>query len=253
MSSLPISLGLVGWISWLFLALAYEVTSAQESSDKTASKVQAWVPGVVVERLAEHPDLVTPTGIDLDSQGNIWVVSSHTHFRPSSYQGPEFDEILVFDSEGKNRRVFYNKTKATMQLLWGPDGWLYVAQRDRILRVKDSDNDGVGDTEETIAGLDTLADYPHNGLSGMTWHTDGGLIFSLGENFGKDQKFWDFPCCSGRAKKDPSPEAPTSTSNLKSGSWMRHSLRTSVRGEALRSSLLVKSKQNVGRTLTTRN
>lgn len=82
--------------------------------------------------------------------------------------------------------MFYNKTKATMQLLWGPDGWLYIAQRDRILRVKDSDNDGVGDTEETIAGLDTLADYPHNGLSGMTWHTDGGLIFSLGENFGKD-------------------------------------------------------------------
>jgi putative membrane-bound dehydrogenase-like protein len=114
------------------------------------------------------------------------VVSCHTHFRPSSYQGPEFDEILVFDSEGKNRRVFYNKTKTTMQLLWGTDGWLYVAQRDRILRVKDSDNDGVGDTEETIAGLDTLADYPHNGLSGMTWHTDGGLIFSLGENFGKD-------------------------------------------------------------------
>ena len=186
MSSLPISLGSLGWISWLILALALEATSAQESSDKTAPRVQASVPGVAVERLAEHPDLVTPTGIDLDSQGNVWVVSCHTHFRPSSYQGPEFDEILVFDSEGKNRRVFYNKTKTTMQLLWGADGWLYVAQRDRILRVKDSDNDGVGDTEETIAGLDTLADYPHNGLSGMTWHTDGGLIFSLGENFGKD-------------------------------------------------------------------
>ena len=186
MSSLPISLGSVSWISWLLLALALEATSAQESSDKTAPRVQASVPGVAVERLAEHPELVTPTGIDLDSQGNVWVVSCHTHFRPSSYQGPEFDEILVFDSEGKNRRVFYNKTKTTMQLLWGTDGWLYVAQRDRILRVKDSDNDGVGDTEETIAGLDTLADYPHNGLSGMTWHTDGGLIFSLGENFGKD-------------------------------------------------------------------
>ena len=186
MSSLPISLGSVSWISWLLLALALEATSAQESSDKTAPRVQASVPGVAVERLAEHPELVTPTGIDLDSQGNVWVVSCHTHFRPSSYQGPEFDEILVFDSEGKNRRVFYNKTKTTMQLLWGADGWLYVAQRDRILRVKDSDNDGVGDTEETIAGLDTLADYPHNGLSGMTWHTDGGLIFSLGENFGKD-------------------------------------------------------------------
>ena len=196
MSRLPISLGSLGWISWLFLALALEATSAQESSDQTAPRVQASVPGVAVERLAEHPELVTPTGIDLDSQGNVWVVSCHTHFRPSSYQGPEFDEILFFDSEGKNRRVFYNKTKTTMQLLWGADGWLYVAQRDRILRVKDSDNDGVGDTEETIAGLDTLADYPHNGLSGMTWHTDGGLIFSLGENFGKD---WTLRGSDGRS------------------------------------------------------
>lgn len=84
MSSDPNSLGLVSWISWLVLALASEVTSAQETSDTTASGVRVWVPGVVVERLAEHPDLVRPTGIDLDSQGSIWVVSSHTHFRPSS-------------------------------------------------------------------------------------------------------------------------------------------------------------------------
>ena len=63
---------------------------------------------------------------------------------------------------------------------------LFRSQRDRVLRVRDSDGDGVGDLEEPIATLETLADYPHNGLSGMTWHTDGGLIFSLGENFGKD-------------------------------------------------------------------
>jgi len=189
MPSLPISGCHVSWmfsIAFAFWGLAPDVSLGQESTDKTASKVQTLMPGVSVERIAEHPDLVTPTGIDLDAQGNVWVVSCHTHFRPSNYQGPECDEILVFDSHGKNRRVFYNKTKTTMQLLWGSDGWLYVAQRDRILRIKDSDNDGIGDTEESIAWLDTLADYPHNGLSGMTWHTDGGLIFSLGENFGKD-------------------------------------------------------------------
>jgi len=154
--------------------------------DKTAPAVVTLEPGVKVTLLAEHPDLVTPTGIDLDPQGNLWVVACHTHFRPAGYQGPESDEILVFDPQGKNRRVYYNNTKTTMQLLSGPDGWLYVAQRDRILRIKDSDNDGVGDTQELIARLETEADYPHNGLSGMTWHNDGGLIFSLGENFGKD-------------------------------------------------------------------
>jgi hypothetical protein len=73
-----------------------------------------------------------------------------------------------------------------MQVLLGPDHWVYLAQRDRILRVRDTDRDGVADLEENIATLDTIADYPHNGLSGLAWHPDGDLVFSLGENFGKD-------------------------------------------------------------------
>jgi putative membrane-bound dehydrogenase-like protein len=73
-----------------------------------------------------------------------------------------------------------------MQVLLGPDHWVYLAQRDRILRVRDTDSDGVADMEENIATLDTIADYPHNGLSGLAWHPDGDLVFSLGENFGKD-------------------------------------------------------------------
>lgn len=149
-------------------------------------KIELLQPGVKLTLLAEHPDLVTPTGIDVDDQGRIWLAACHTHFRPEGYAGPEHDEILVFDASGKNRRVFYNKTDATMHVECGPDGWLYLAERDRILRVKDSDGDGVGDTEENLATLDTVANYPHNGLSGMAWHPDGGLVFSLGENFGKD-------------------------------------------------------------------
>lgn len=149
-------------------------------------QIQTLQPGVKLTLLAEHPDLVTPTGIDVDEKGTIWLASCHTHFRPEGYEGPAHDEILVFDANGKNRRVFYNKTDATMHVECGPDGWIYLAERDRVLRVKDSDGDGAGDTEENLATLDTLADYPHNGLSGMAWHPDGGLIFSLGENFGKD-------------------------------------------------------------------
>ena len=143
-------------------------------------------PGVKLTLLAEHPDLVTPTGVDVDAQGRIWVVACHTHFRPEGYAGPAHDEILVFDRAGKNRRVFYAKTAATMHLELGPDGWVYLAERGRLLRVRDADGDGVGDLEENLATLETVADYPHNGLSGMAWHPDGSLLFSLGENFGKD-------------------------------------------------------------------
>ena len=149
-------------------------------------RIEILQPGVKLTLLAEHPDLVTPTGISVDAKGNIWLVACHTHFRPEGYAGPAHDEVLVFTPDGKGRRVFYNKTDATMHLEIGPDGWVYLAKRDRLLRVKDTDGDGTGDKEENIATLDTLADYPHNGLSGMAWHPDGGLVFSLGENFGRD-------------------------------------------------------------------
>lgn len=160
--------------------------TAPEVPVEISPQIQTRQPGVKLTLLAEHPDLVTPTGIDVDEAGQIFTIACHTHFRPGDYTGPEHDEVLVFNADGKNRRVFYNATTATMQLILGPDGWVYLAERGRILRVKDSDGDGKGDTEETLAALDTLADYPHNGLSGMAWHPDGGLVFSLGENFGQD-------------------------------------------------------------------
>ncbi|MFN7734118.1 MAG: PVC-type heme-binding CxxCH protein [Pirellula sp.] len=147
--------------------------------------VQMLQPGVRLTLLAQHPQLATPTGIDVDSEGNLWVIACHTHFPPKDYAGPKNDEVLVFSADGKNRRVFYDKTSTTMQLLLAKDGWVYLSQRDRVLRVRDNNGDVRGDIEETIVKLDTVADYPHNGLSGMAWNTDGGLVLSLGENFGK--------------------------------------------------------------------
>ena len=167
-------------------ALAADPPKAPDVPAELPPQIEIRAPGVKLTLLAEHPDLVTPTGIAVDAKGNIWVASSHTHHRPQGYAGPAHDEILVFDREGKNRRVFYNRTTATMHVETGPDGWIYLAERSRILRVKDTDGDGVGDVEENLATLDTVSDYPHNGLSGMAWNPEGGLVFSLGENFGKD-------------------------------------------------------------------
>ena len=167
-------------------ALSADPPKAPNVPAELPARIEVLQPGVKLTLLAEHPDLVTPIGISVDAQGKIYLVSSHTHFRPQGYTGPAQDEVLVFDREGKNRRVFYNKTDKTMHVKVGPDGWIYLATRSRILRVKDTDGDGTGDVEETVAALDTIAEYPHNGLSGMAWHPDGDLIFSLGENFGKD-------------------------------------------------------------------
>jgi putative membrane-bound dehydrogenase-like protein len=147
--------------------------------------------GVSLTELVVDPAVVTPTGIDVDARGRIWTVASHTHFRPDDYVGPEHDEVLVFsdrDGDGRyeTREVFYAATDATMDLELGPDGWVYLAERDRILRVKDTDGDGRADREESLAVLQSEADYPHNGHAGLAWHPDGDLVFALGENFWKE-------------------------------------------------------------------
>ena len=151
-------------------------------------QVTATESGIRLTMIAEHTDLVTPTGIDVDDQGRVWAVATHTHMRPDDYIGPTHDEILVFDVKQQGppgRHVFYNATTATMDLELGPDGWVYLAERDRILRIKDTDGDGAADIEENLVVMTSDADYPHNGLSGLAWHPEGDLVFGLGENFAK--------------------------------------------------------------------
>ncbi|MBI3882513.1 MAG: c-type cytochrome [Verrucomicrobia bacterium] len=148
-------------------------------------------PGVKLTLVAEHPQVMTPTGIDADKEGRVWVINSHTHFRPADYPGPKHDEIVVLsnpDATGRmqKRSVFYNNTDATMDLELGTNGWVYLSERGRILRVKDSNGDGLGDREEVLATLKTEETYPHNGMSGLAWHPSGDLIFALGENMWKD-------------------------------------------------------------------
>ena len=145
---------LIGLLFFMPLEAA-DATKPPEALSALAPAIEIQKPGVTMTLLAEDPDLVTPTGIDVDSQGRIWLIASHTHFRPEGYIGPEHDEILVFDATGKNRRVFYEKTDATMQLILGSDGWVYLAERDRIVRVRDTDGDGIGDLEELLANLIT--------------------------------------------------------------------------------------------------
>jgi hypothetical protein len=149
-------------------------------------QIETLQPGVKLTLLAEHPDLVTPTGIDVDEKGNIWLASCHTHFRPRATMGPSTMRSWSSMPTAKTAASFTTRPMPRCMSNVGPDGWIYLAERDRILRVKDTNGDGVGDLEENLATMNTLADYPHNGLSGMAWHPDGGLVFSLGENFGKD-------------------------------------------------------------------
>jgi len=163
-------------------------------------ELRTLLPGIRLTLVAEHPQVMTPIGIDVDAKGRVWSVTSHTHFRPDNYPGPAFDEIVVLskpDTQGRmqQRSVFYNRTTTTMDLELGKDGWVYLSERSRILRIKDSNGDGVIDQEENLAVLKTVSDYPHNGMSALAWHPSGDLIFALGENMWKE---WTLVTVEGR-------------------------------------------------------
>lgn len=145
---------------------------------------------LAVTLYAAEPMIQTPIGAVVDAQGRLLVIESHTHFRPMDWKGPEHDQIVWLrdeDGDGRadRRYVVLSETKATMDIALHPDGWIYLATRNEILRWRDDNNDGRPDhIERKLVFLDTEGNYPHNGLSGLAFDPSGNLWFGMGENLG---------------------------------------------------------------------
>ncbi len=182
-----------------FFGLSFSIiclTSPAIAQQPNLEVPKAHDPRIVVELFAASPDIVHPIGLDFDARGRMLVIESHTHFRPDNYQGPAFDRIRMIDlaesTNPKRKRgfsTFFEGTKHTMDIAVHPiDGSVYLATRNEILRLKDTKGTGTADVKERIAFLDTKGDYPHNGLSGLCFDSQGNLTFGMGENLGASYK-----------------------------------------------------------------
>lgn len=150
-------------------------------------------PRLVVELFAAAPDIVQPIATDFDAKGRLLVVESHTHFRPAKYDGPKADRVRVLedtDGDGKADKftTFFEGTTFTMDLAVHPDGSVYVATRNELLRLRDTNNDGVADEKTRLVFLDTKGNYPHNGLCGLSFDSRGDVTLGMGENLGEPYK-----------------------------------------------------------------
>lgn len=147
-------------------------------------------PGLKVELFAREPLVQQPIGMTFTQDGKLLVIQSNTHFRPKGYQGPEHDRILWLrdtdaDGSADKAEVFFEGTDMTMDIATAPDGAIYLATRNEILRLRDDDHDGRAEkVDRKIVFLDTEGRYPHNGLSGLAFAGKGGLYFGMGENLG---------------------------------------------------------------------
>ncbi len=139
---------------------------------------------------AEQPQIVTPTGLCVDANGHVLVIENHTHFPPKQYTGRKTDRILRMkdaDGDGKAEKIstFYDGFRDGMDLARAPDGAIYLATRRAIVRLEDRDGDGRAEKATSIVTLKTEGNYPHNGLSGLSFDADSTLHFGFGENLGK--------------------------------------------------------------------
>jgi len=147
-------------------------------------------PQLKLQLLAAEPDIVTPVGIAIDSRERIFVIESHTHFPKKDYPGPKSDQVKIFTDSAKDGKfdkvsVFANGFRFAMNLRFSPAGELYLVHRNGVIILRDRDKDGICDEQKSIVQMDTPGNYPHDGLGGIAFSSDGWLYIGMGENLGE--------------------------------------------------------------------
>ncbi len=182
---------------------------AWQAPSPAAEPPKSLDPRVKIELFAETPQIVTPTGIDVDELGRVWAIESHTHFPPEGYKGLPSDRLLVFtdkDGDGKadDPTVFADGFRHAMSVAVRPP-WMdiiqlnelqvaapvgttqvFLATRRDLQLLEDTNGDGKVDRQHVLLKLDTKGDYPHNGLAGLAFDSLDNVYVGFGENLGAD-------------------------------------------------------------------
>ena len=182
---------------------------AGQAPSSAAEPPKSLDPRVKIELFTETPQIVTPTGIDVDELGRVWAIESNTHFPPEGYKGYPTDRLLVFtdqDGDGKadDPTVFADGFRHAMSVAVRPP-WMdivqlkylqvaapvgttqvFLATRRDLQLLEDTDGDGKVDRQHVLLKLDTKGDYPHNGLAGLAFDSLDNVYVGFGENLGAD-------------------------------------------------------------------
>ncbi|WP_145109633.1 PVC-type heme-binding CxxCH protein [Gimesia panareensis] len=191
----------------LTLAGQNSLVSAQTGNQVTESP-RSTDPRIQIELFAESPQVVTPTGINVDECGRVWAIESNTHFPPEGYQRAASDRILVMsdtDGDGKADQIvrFADGLTYTMSVAVKPT-WLkylegdadkgkifrsnqvFVATRNEVFLMSDDDGDLKADRKQSLLKVETPGSYPHNGLAGFAFDAAGWMYIGFGENLGAE-------------------------------------------------------------------
>ncbi|MDN3687536.1 PVC-type heme-binding CxxCH protein [Cyclobacterium jeungdonense] len=173
-----------------FILLITSIFSCKNSREETDPVV---VGGVTVldERLEltlmkQHPDIVTPIGIAVDTQDRVYVLESNTHLPPKDYEGPDYDIIKVYeDSDGDGtwdkESVFAEGLFEGLNIAFSPEGNLYVVTSKEIWKFYDEDGDGISERREKLMAFTQPKQvYAHAAILSITFDTEGWMYIGRG-------------------------------------------------------------------------
>ncbi len=140
--------------------------------------------------LASEPEVVTPTGLVADEDGRLFVVVSHTHARGAEYDGPESDQVLVFedttgDGQLDRSRLYADGLRHALAIAFSQKGELYAVQMKSIVVLRDTNNDGECDSIEPVLTIETSNSNNHGVFLGLVFDDRNRMYVSLGNIGGK--------------------------------------------------------------------
>jgi putative membrane-bound dehydrogenase-like protein len=141
--------------------------------------------GHTLTLFADTPDIVTPIGMAVDKNDQVFVIESHTHNPPSSYAGPKGDIVKVFtdqneDGVADSTRVFAEGLNQAMNLAFSPDGTLYALCAKALVALPDRDHDGKCDRLETVLRLETESGNAHGNWLGLDFDSECKVYLGRG-------------------------------------------------------------------------
>jgi putative membrane-bound dehydrogenase-like protein len=141
---------------------------------------------LTLELVSTSPQIMTPIGLAIDGQDQIYVLESHTHSPPSDYSGPSFDRIkkgVDANQDGKPESwlIYADSITDGMNLAMGPESTIFLTEKDGVYSYQDTDGDGVSDRRTQLLKMHTPKSvYDHAGILGVTYAPDGWLYVSRG-------------------------------------------------------------------------